>query len=151
MKWRCDERFINSLDRITISLAKGAAMGLITYLFIKLIAVAHDNEWAYIATGWGAWWLFEMIAGVCLPLALLAYGIHNKLVLVCRIGAFMTVFGILLNRLNTALITFNWKLYQEIPHMWEVVISITIFAIYITTYRFILNRLPILYKYKDKA
>jgi hypothetical protein len=61
-------------------------------------------------------------------------------VLVCRIGAFMTVFGILLNRLNTALITFNWKLYQEIPHMWEVVISITIFAIYITTYRFILNR-----------
>ncbi len=61
----------------------------------------------------------------------------------------MTVFGILLNRLNTALITFNWKLYQEIPHMWEIIISITIFAIYIATYRFILNRLPILYKYKD--
>jgi len=149
MKWRCDDRFIDNLDRITISLAKGAAMGLITYLFIKLIAVAHDNEWAYIATGWGAWWLFEMLAGVCLPLLLLAYGIHHKLVLVCRIGAFMTVFGILLNRLNTALITFNWKLYQEIPHMWEIIISITIFAIYIATYRFILNRLPILYKYKD--
>jgi len=151
MKWRCDERFINSLDRITISLAKGAAMGLITYLFIKLIAVAHDNEWAYIATGWGAWWLFEMIVGVCLPLVLLAYGIHHKMVLICRLGAFMTVFGILLNRLNTALITFNWKLYQEIPHMWEIVISITIFAIYIATYRFILNRLPILYKYKERA
>lgn len=150
MKWRCDERFINNLDRITISLAKGAAMGLITYLFIKLIAVAHDNEWAYLTTGWGAWWLFEMIVGVCLPLLLLAYGIHHKLVLVCRIGAFMTVFGILLNRLNTALITFNWKLYQEIPHLWEFVICVTIFAIYIATYRFILNRLPILYKYKER-
>ncbi|MBN2792607.1 MAG: polysulfide reductase [Desulfuromonadales bacterium] len=151
MKWRCDDRFINNLDRITISLAKGAAMGLITYLFIKLIAVAHDNEWAYIATGWGAWWLFEMIVGVCLPLVILAYGIRHKIVLLCRVGAFITVFGILLNRLNTALITFNWKLYQEIPHMWEVIISITIFAIYVTTYRFILNRLPILYKYKEQA
>ncbi len=151
MKWRCDDRFIDNLDRITISLAKGAAMGLITYLFIKLIAVAHDNEWAYLVTGWGAWWLFEMLVGVCLPLFLLSYGIHHKIVLLCRVGAFITVFGILLNRLNTALIAFNWRLYQEIPHMWEVIISITIFAIYVTTYRFILNRLPILYKYRAEA
>lgn len=151
MKWRCDDRFIDNLDRITISLAKGAAMGLITYLFIKLIAVAHDNEWAYIATGWGAWWLFEMLVGVCLPLVILAYGIRHKIVLLCRVGAFLTVFGILLNRLNTALITFNWKLYQEIPHYWEIIIAITIFAIYVATYRFILARLPILYKYKEQA
>ncbi len=149
MKWRCDDRFIDNLDRITISLAKGAALGLVTYLIMKIIAVAHDNEWAYIATGWGAWWLFEMIAGVIVPMALLAYGAHHKLVGICRIGAFVTVFGILLNRLNTALICFNWKLYQEMPHKWEIVISITIFALYIATYRFILARLPILYKYKD--
>ncbi len=149
MKWRCDQRFIDNLDRITISLAKGAALGLVTYLIMKLIAIAHDNEWAYFATGWGAWWLFEIIAGVIVPMALLAYGAHNKLVGICRIGAFITVFGILLNRLNTALIVFNWKLYQEIPHKWEIVISITIFALYIATYRFILARLPILYKYKD--
>ena len=150
MKWRCDDRFIDNLDRITISLAKGAAMGLITYLFIKFIAIAHDNEWAYFATGWGAWWLFEIAFGVVLPLFLLAYGIHNKVVALCRLGAFITVLGILLNRLNTALIAFNWRLYQEIPHLWEVVISITIFAIYVTTYRFILNRLPILYQMKTR-
>jgi len=148
MKWRCDDRFIDNLDRITISLAKGAALGLVTYLIMKIIAVAHDNEWAYIVTGWGAWWLFEIIAGVIVPMALLAYGAHNKLVGICRIGAFITVFGILLNRLNTALICFNWKLYQEMPHKLEIIISITIFALYIATYRFILARLPILYKYK---
>ncbi len=147
MKWRCDDRFIDNLDRITISLAKGAALGLVTYLIMKIIAIAHDNEWAYFATGWGTWWLFEIIAGVIAPMALLAYGAHNKLVGICRIGAFLTVFGILLNRLNTALICFNWKLYQEMPHKWEIVISITIFALYIATYRFILARLPILYKY----
>ena len=149
MKWRCDQRFIDNLDRITISLAKGAALGLVTYLIMKIIAVAHDNEWAYIMTGWGVWWLFEMVVGVIVPMALLAYGAHNKLVGICRIGAFITVFGILLNRLNTALIVFNWKLYQEIPHNLEIIIAITIFALYIATYRFILARLPILYKYKD--
>ncbi len=149
MRWRCDQRFIESLDRITISLAKGAAMGLITYLFIKFLAVAHDNEWAYLATGWGAWWLFEICFGVILPLILLSFGIHHRLVGVCRLGALITVLGILLNRLNTALIAFNWNLYQEIPHMLEVIISITIFAIYVTTYRFILNRLPILYQLKN--
>ncbi|MFO7577684.1 MAG: polysulfide reductase [Pelovirga sp.] len=151
MRWRCDQRFLDSLDRITISLAKGAAMGLITYLFIKFLAVAHDNEWAYFATGWGLWWLVEIGFGVILALVVLSYGIHNKNVTICRVGALITVLGILLNRLNTALITFNWNLYQEIPHLFEVIISITIFAIYVTTYRFILNRLPILYQYKARA
>ncbi|MBD1401798.1 polysulfide reductase [Pelovirga terrestris] len=151
MKWRCDQRFIDSLDRITISLAKGASMGLFTYLFIKLLAVAHDNEWAYLATGWGAWWLFEMFFGVILALIVLGVGIHHKSVALCRLGALITVLGILLNRLNTALIAFNWNLYPEIPHIFEVIISITIFAIYVTTYRFILNRLPILYQFKSRA
>ncbi len=148
MSWRCDERFKENLNDITLKLAKGASMGLITYLVIKLIAVAHDNEWVYLATGWGLWWLIEILGGVVAPLVLFAYGIHHKLVKLVRIGAFITIAGIVLNRLNTALITFNWKLYQEIPHISEIIISITIFAIYIATYRFILNRLPILYAWK---
>lgn len=151
MKWRCDARFIENLDRITISLAKGAAMGLITYLFIKFLAVAHDNEWAYLATGWGAWWLFEIFFGALLALMIFCVGSHHKNVALCRLGALVTVLGILLNRLNTSLITFNWDLYQEVPHLFEVIISITIFALYVATYRFILNRLPILYQYKSRA
>lgn len=148
MAWRCDERFKESLDKLTIGLAKGASMGLITYLVIKLIAVAHENEWVYLATGWGAWWLLEIFVGVILPLFLFAYGIHHKRIGLVRVAAFFTVGGIVLNRLNTALIAFNWKLYQEVPRIQEVLISITIFAIYIATYRFILNRLPILYAWK---
>ena len=150
MSWRCDDAFKENLGQLTLKLAKGAAMGLVTYLVIKLIAVAHDNEWAYLATGWGAWWLLEMFAGVIVPLAAFAYAIRHKIVGLARFGAFMTVAGIILNRLNTALVTFNWKLYQEIPHVYEVLISITIFAIYIAVYRFILNRLPILYAWKTQ-
>jgi Ni/Fe-hydrogenase subunit HybB-like protein len=149
MAWRCDENFLDKLDSLTISLAKGASMGLITYLVIKMIGVAHDNEWAYLATGWGQWFLFEIGVGVVLPLALFAWAIrHNKVGLV-RLAAFVTVGGIILNRINTALITFNWKLYQEIPHWKEVIISITLFAIYIVVYRFILYRLPIVYSWKQ--
>jgi len=151
MAWRCDERFKSTLDKLTITLAKGAAMGLATYLTIKLIGVAHDNEWSYFATGWGAWFIFEITAGVLLPLMLLAYAIPRKAVALVRLAAFITVFGVVLNRLNTAIICFNWKLpYREIPHWREVVISLTIFAIYIVVYRFILYRLPILYKWKEE-
>jgi Ni/Fe-hydrogenase subunit HybB-like protein len=148
MGWRCGESFLENLDRLTIALAKGASMGLVTYFVIKMIGVAHDNEWAYLATGWGQWFMLEMLIGVILPLGLFLYAIRHKRVGLIRFGAFVVIFGIVLNRLNTALITFNWKLYQEIPHWKEVMISITLFAIYIITYRFILYRLPILYRMK---
>lgn len=148
MAWRCDSRWLDSLDNQQISLARGACMGLITYLAIKLLAVAHDNEWGYLATGWGQWFLAELAVGVVLPLIVFAYGIKNNRIALVRLGAYITIFGIVLNRLNCSLIAFNWKLYQEIPHWGEVIISITIFAIYIVVYRFILYRLPILYAWK---
>lgn len=78
MAWRCDDRFKNTLDKLTITLAKGATMGLATYLTIKLIGIAHDNEWAYLATGWGAWFIFEMFLGVVLPILLFAYAIPKN-------------------------------------------------------------------------
>jgi Ni/Fe-hydrogenase subunit HybB-like protein len=126
-------------------------MGLATYLTIKLIGVAHDNEWAYLATGWGAWFMLEMGIGVILPLILFSVAIRNNMMGLLRFSAFLTVFGIVLNRVNTALIAFNWKLpYREIPHWREAIISLTIFCIYITVYRFILYRLPILYQWRTQ-
>ena len=148
MAWRCSDEWLEKLDGQTIGLAKGASMALITYLVIKIIGIAHDNEWAYLATGWGQWFMLEIFAGVILPMGIFAYGIRNNRVGIIRFGAFIAVAGIFLNRINTALITFNWNLYQEIPHVLETLITITIFAIYITTYRFILYRLPVLYVYK---
>jgi Ni/Fe-hydrogenase subunit HybB-like protein len=150
MAWRCDSNFLDNLDRCTIGLAKGASMGLITYLVIKLIGVAHDNEWGYLATGWGAWFLLELAVGVVLPLVIFAWAIANQRVGMIRFAAAVTVFGIVLNRLNTAIIAFNWQSYQEIPHIFEVLITITVFAIYIVVYRFILYRLPILFVWKEQ-
>ncbi len=151
MAWRCDDRLKNNLDKLTISLAKGASMGLATYFTIKMIGVAHSNNWVYLATGWGAWFIFEIAAGVILPLLIFMYAIPRNNAAMVRVGAFITVFGVVLNRMNTAMICFNWKLpYREIPHWREAIIAITIFAIYIVVYRFILYRLPILYKWKEE-
>jgi Ni/Fe-hydrogenase subunit HybB-like protein len=149
MTWRCDERFRENLDKLSISLAKGASMGLATYLAIKLIGVAHDNEWEYLASGWGLWFAVEIGLGVLLPLVLFSYAIRNEKVGLIRLAAFITVFGVVLNRVNTAMITFNWKLAErEIPHWREAIISLALFCVYIVVYRFILYRLPILYAWK---
>jgi len=151
MAWRCSSVFLDNLDKLTVGLAKGSSMALITYLVIKFIGIAHDNEWAYLATGWGQWYMLEIIAGVILPLFLFAYGIRNSKLGIIRFTAMVAVLGILLNRLNTALVTFNWNLYQELPHILETIITITIFSLYVTTYRFILYRLPILYEWKPAS
>lgn len=150
LKWRCDANFLENLDKITLGLAKGASLALITYLIIKITAVAHDNEWSYLFTGWGQWYIFEMCFGVVLPLVLFTLAIRNNAVRLARVAALFAVLGIALNRLNTALITFNWKLYQEIPHWREVVIVITIYATYILVYRAVLCRLPILYTWQGE-
>ncbi|MBU4119089.1 MAG: polysulfide reductase [Proteobacteria bacterium] len=149
MRWRCDENYLNNLSKLTLGLAKGASLALITYLVIKIIGIAHDNDWQYLATGWGGWFMFEMVVGVILPLIVFTMAVRNSNASLARFGAFLAVFGLALNRLNTALITFNWQLYQEIPHWREVVIVITVYATYIVVYRAVLARMPILYTWKE--
>lgn len=150
MRWRCDENYLNNLSKLTLGLAKGASLALITYLVIKIIGIAHDNDWQYLLTGWGAWFLFEMVVGVILPLIFYTMAVRNSNASLARFSAFLAVIGLALNRLNTALITFNWQLYQEIPHWREVVIVITVYATYIVVYRAVLARMPILYTWKEQ-
>ncbi len=151
LRWRCDDNFKQNLDQLTVGIAKGAALALITYLVLKIIAIAHDNKWEYLFTGWGQWYVFEIAVGVIVPLILYTRAVRNESASLARLSAFIAVFGIALNRLNTALITFNWKLYQEVPHWREVVIVITVYATYIVVYRAILARLPILYTWKERS
>ena len=150
MSWRCDQRFLNNIDQCTLGLGKGCAYALITYLVIKLVGIAHDQDWAYLLTGWGQYFLLEMGVAVVLPMILFAYGVKHRLVAMVRVAALISVLGIVWNRLNTSMICFNWRLYQEIPHWKEVWVAVTIFALYFIVYRFILYRLPILYQWQGE-
>ena len=71
MRWRCDNEFLVNLDKLTLGMSKGASLALITYLVIKVIAVAHDNEWGYLLTGWGQYFTLEIVVGTIVPLVLL--------------------------------------------------------------------------------
>ncbi|MCA1766551.1 MAG: polysulfide reductase [Desulfobulbaceae bacterium] len=113
-------------------------------------AIAHDKEWVYLFTGWGQYYLLELTIGVVIPMMLFAYAVRNGNAQMARVAAFISVFGVLWNRINTALVGFNWHMYQEIPHWKEVAITVTIFTLYLATYRFILYRLPILYAWKGE-
>ena len=148
LKWRCDDNFLKNLDYCTLGIAKGCSLSLITYFVIKMIAIAHDNEWSYLFSGWGQWYMFEITAGVIAPLVLYTLAIRNRNASLARFAAIIAVLGIALNRMNTALWTFNWKMYQEIPHWREVVIAITVYTTYIVVYRFVLARMPIIYTWK---
>jgi len=148
LTWRCDKHFLDSLDTLTLGLGKGASFAMITYIAIKFIAIAHDKEWVYLFTGWGQYYLLELSVGVFLPMMLFAFAYKNGQPGLARLAAFITVFGIGWNRINTAIISYNWNLYQEIPHWKEVAITVMIYTLYIVTYRFILYRLPILYEWK---
>jgi hypothetical protein len=52
------------LNRITLGLAKGGAVVLFAYFFVKLQGLAASGRWDLLATGWGAWYLVEVI-GLC--------------------------------------------------------------------------------------
>ena len=150
MKWRADDRFLNSVDKLTLGLGKGCSYAMITYLCIKIVAIAHDQEWEYLYTGWGQYYLAELFFAVFVPMCIFALGVKYQRVGMVRFAGLISAVGIIWNRLNTSMITFNWDMYQEIPHWKEVWITITIYALYFLTYRFILYRLPILYEWKGE-
>lgn len=151
MSWRCGKSFKDNLNDMTLGLAKGASYAMITYLVIKLVAIAHDNEWEYLLTGWGFYYIMEIGIGVVLPMLLFANGVHNESVRLVRIAAFITIIGVVWNRLNTALYCFNYQLYQEVPHWKELWLTITLYALYFAVYRFIVYRLPIVFDWKEQT
>lgn len=151
MHWRCGKAFRENLDRLTLGLGKGASYAMITYLVIKLVAVAHDNEWEYLLTGWGLYYLLEIGIGVFLPMLLFAKGVRDDVVGTVRLAAFITVAGIVWNRLNTAIVCFNYQLYQDIPHWKEIWLTVALYALYFMVYRFLVYRLPIVFDWRESV
>jgi Ni/Fe-hydrogenase subunit HybB-like protein len=151
MHWRCGKSFRQNLDNITLGLAKGAAYAMITYLIIKLVAVAHDNEWEHLLTGWGFYYLMEIGIGVVAPMMLFAKGVRDGSVRTVRAAAFITIIGVVWNRLNTAIFCFNYQLYQDVPYWKEIWLTVTLYALYFIVYRFIVYRLPIVFDWEESS
>lgn len=153
---KMSREYLGQHDDLYYSFAKGASWVLLGYCFIKVIGVAVDNEWHLLATGWGQWFLFELLGFALLPSLLYAIGAREKNLRLIRWTALLTVLGIVLNRLNVSLIAFNYHLPSEmryVPSWQEVGVTLFVCTMLVVTFKFIATRMPIFYDhpaYKDE-
>ncbi len=151
---KMDKPHLDAADGITLGFGKAAALVLAGYLLIKVIGVAVSDNWHYLATGYGAWFLVELIGFVALPCFLFAIGAREKNLVMIRRTSVLALSGIILNRFNVSLVAFNWQLPPDeryFPSAGEIGISLFLVTLGILAYRFIVTRMPILYEHPDYA
>jgi Ni/Fe-hydrogenase subunit HybB-like protein len=137
-------------DALTLGLARGAAIVLFAYFFLKLQGLVDSNRFDLLLTPYGFWFLFEIFGFVLLPCVLFALAVRWQKATMARWVAGWTVLGIIVNRLNLAVIAFNYNASERyVPGFMEFMISITIITIGIMTFRWIVNRMPVLREHPD--
>jgi len=133
-----------ALDRLTLGLGKGAALTLITYFALKVVALAHGHHWGLLSSNYGIWFLGEMTGFVLLPCFLFVFGVRNERVGVVRLAAVFAILGILANRFTVSMFAFGWELpHREFFYWKEILVVATIVTIEIVVYRWIIIRLPV--------
>ena len=116
---KMDAVHLEETASLPLGFGKAAALVLAGYFIIKVFGIAIDNQWHYLATGWGAWYLVELLGFVALPAFLYAIGVREKNIKLIQWTAGWTVLGIVLNRFNISMIAFNWQLpsaERYVPH-----------------------------------
>jgi Ni/Fe-hydrogenase subunit HybB-like protein len=139
-------------DRLTIGLGKATASALFIYFILKMFDLAHSDNWAYLNTPYGYWYLFEILGFVLLPAFLFTSAARNQNAKLVRFAGYLTVFGVILNRLNVSIIAYNWNLPLSLRYypLWsEVSLTIGVITMLILAYRFIVNRMAIMYERPD--
>ncbi|MCP4369958.1 MAG: Ni/Fe-hydrogenase cytochrome b subunit [Deltaproteobacteria bacterium] len=149
---KMDETHLAESRGVALGFAKAASFIMMAYVGIKVIGIAIDNQWHYLTTSWGQWYLLEIIGFVMLPAYLYALAAREKNLILARWASVIAILGIVLNRLNISLIAFNWHLpssQRYFPSWMEIATSIFIVTIGVVAYRFIATHMPILYQHPD--
>jgi Ni/Fe-hydrogenase subunit HybB-like protein len=149
---KMDETHIKEADGVVLGFGKAAAWVLFGYFIIKVVGLAVDNNWHYLTTGWGLWFLVEILGFVLLPCYLYAVGARDKNIKMIRRTSLLAVLGVVLNRFNISMVAFNYHLPSSeryFPHWMEIAISVFIVTVGVLAFRFIVTRMPILYEHPD--
>jgi Ni/Fe-hydrogenase subunit HybB-like protein len=139
-------------DRLTIGLGKGAASAMVIYLILKMLGIADADNWEYLNTPYGYWFLVELLGFVLFPVFLFTSAARNNNAKLVRIGGFITVLGVILNRLNVSVIAYNWDIPAALryyPKWSEYALSIGVVTMLVLAYRWIVNRMPIMREHPD--
>ncbi len=133
------------VDKLTLGLGRAGALVMFAYFFLKLQGVIDGHAWGYLLTGYGAWFLVEIVGFVLVPSLLFAYGARNGKVKVVRVAGAMGVLGIVLNRANVSMVALNWNQpVRYVPSWMEIWVSVTLVTLGVLAFRWIVNRMPIL-------
>src|SRR5262249_49907563 len=133
------------VDKMTLTLGRAAAIVFFAYVFLRLQGGAESGTWAMLGSGWGALCLLEVGGLFLVPSLIFAYGSRMRNVRAVRLAAVLAVLGVVLNRVDVSIVAFNWKHpFQYVPSVMEVIGSITIVTMGVMTFRWIVNRLPVL-------
>ena len=149
---KMDKAHLDEKENIALGFGKAASFVLAGYFAIQLFGISIGNKWALLGTCYGAWYLTEILGFIALPCLLYAIGVRDKNLKLIKWTAGWTVLGIIVNRLNVCLIAFNYHLPSSeryFPHWMEIAISIFLVTAGIIVFRFIVTRMPILYKHPD--
>jgi Ni/Fe-hydrogenase subunit HybB-like protein len=138
------KRYVD-MDALTVGLARGAAVVLFSYFFLKLQGLIDGGRWDLLGTAYGAWFLVEILGFVLAPALIFGWGARTRNVALVRWTAAWTVLGIVVNRMNVAVVAMNWSRPESYYPQWmEVMVSVTIVTIGVLTFRWIVNRMPVL-------
>lgn len=151
-KHKMDEVHRQEKNDITLGFGKAASFVLAGYFIIKIFGLSSGNNWHYLKTEYGTWYLVELLGFVALPSFLYAIGVRVKSLNLIKWTSVLAILGIILNRFNVCLIAFNWHLPSSeryFPHWMEIGISIFIVTVGLIAFRFIVTRMPILYEHSD--
>ncbi len=151
-KHKMDEVHMQEKNDITLGFGKAASFVLAGYFIIKIFGLSSSNNWHYLKTDYGIWYLVELLGFVALPSFLYAIGVRVKSLNLIKWTSVLAILGIILNRFNVCLIAFNWHLPSSeryFPHWMEIGISVFIVTVGLIAFRFIVTRMPILYEHPD--
>jgi Ni/Fe-hydrogenase subunit HybB-like protein len=139
-------------ERINLGLAKAGAVTLAVYFAIKLVGLTIEDEWSLLATGWGAWFLVELLGFVLLPCLMFAVAYRERRLGLARAAAVITALGIMLNRFNITFVAFNWNLppaERYLPSWMEIWVTVAFITFAVVVFRWIASRMPIMYEHPE--
>jgi len=151
-KHKMDATHLKEKSDVALGFGKAASFVLAGYFVIKIFGISMGDKWHYLGTGYGIWYLVELLGFVALPCFLYAVGVREKNLNLIKWTSVLAVIGIVLNRLNVCLVAFNWHLPSSeryFPHWMEIGISVFIVTVGLIAFRFIVTRMPILYEHPE--
>lgn len=126
-------------------LSKICAGTMFAYFFLQLLVFIHGQHWDLLNTGMGHWFLLEMLGFVLIPMILFFVSYRNNNITMIKIAAFLTMIGVIMNRLNVSIIGYRWDAaVRYVPSWMEVIVALTVIFIQIWIFRWVINRMPVL-------